>query len=239
MDENKKATVPYLPFKTLLGVLDSLDSHGMPNKIDRSVFPSQSGVMQGQIMSALRFFDLIDDLGNPAKELESLASEKDKRQENLKPLLTKHYHDVIKIDLTKASPSQLDQAFDAYGIGGDTKKKAKSFFIKAAQFVGLPLSPLITRKTRSSSGPRRKRNTSAKANVEEPQSNGAERSTPASSGMNKTITLRSGGELTLSLSVNLFDLQGNERNFVFGLIDQIQDYEKGSSKPQPLSLEDD
>lgn len=225
--EDKKApTVPYLPFKTFLGTLDALDSHGMPNKIDRSVFPSQSGVMQGQIITTLRFFDLIDPHGTPSTTLEKLAADKENRKELLKPLITKHYRDVIDLGLTKASPLQLDQAFDSYGVSGDTKKKAKTFFIKAAQFVGLPLSVLLTRKTRSTGGNRRRRSTPR--TQEEP--NGGEIETPPQTpaGTTKTIQLRSGGQLTLSLSVNLFDLVDEERNFVFGLIDQIQAYERGT-----------
>lgn len=231
MVEDKKAPkVPYLPFKTFLGALDMLDSHGMPNKIDRSVFPSQSGVMQGQIVTTLKFFDLINDHGAPSDTLEKLAAEKENRKDLLKPLLTKYYHDLIKLDLTKTSPSQLDQAFDNYGVTGDTKKKAKTFFIKSAQFVGLPLSALLTRKTRSSGGNRRRRATTPRTQEEQ---NGGEVETQqrTSTGTTKTIQLKSGGQLTLSLSVNLFDLEGDERKFVFNLIDQIQGYERGSQVP--------
>lgn len=229
--EDKKApTVPYLPFKTFLGTLDALDSHGMPNKIDRSVFPSQSGVMQGQIITALRFFDLIDPHGTPSATLEKLATDKENRKELLKPLITKHYREVIDLGLTKASPLQLDQAFDSYGVSGDTKKKAKTFFIKSAQFVGLPLSALLTRKTRSSGGTRRRR-TGTPRTQDEPNGDEVETQQRTPTGTTKTIQLKSGGELTLSLTVNLFDLIGDERKFVFDLIDQIQGYERGSQAP--------
>jgi hypothetical protein len=227
MSENKPTiTAPYLPFLTFLGTLDQLASHGMPNKIDRSVFPSQSGVMQGQIIAALRFFNLVDEHGTPSKTLETLAMNGDSRKANLKPLITSHYADLIKLDLIKVSPSQLDQKFDDYGVSGDTKKKAKTFFVKAAQFVELPLSPLLTRKTRSS-GPRKKRTPGAKAAQQENRE--IVNNPPPPNGMTKTIALKSGGELTLALSVNLFDLIGTEREFVFGLIDKIQEYE-GSEK---------
>ncbi|HLN98649.1 MAG TPA: DUF5343 domain-containing protein [Pyrinomonadaceae bacterium] len=222
-EEKKTSTAPYLPFLTFLGTLDQLASHGMPNKIDRSVFPSQSGVMQGQIITTLKFFNLIDEHGTPSKTLEALALNADSRKANLKPLITSHYADLVKLDLTKVSPSQLDQKFDEYGVGGDTKKKAKTFFIKAAQFVGLPLSPLLTRKTRSS-GPRRRRAGGIRATAQQENQNDFHEPPPAS-GMSKTLTLKSGGELTLSLSVNLFELIGGEREFVFGLIDKIQEYE--------------
>jgi hypothetical protein len=136
-------------------------------------------------------------------------------------VITSHYADLVKLDLTKVSPSQLDQKFDEYGVSGDTKKKAKTFFIKAAQFVGLPLSPLLTRKTRSS-GPRKKRTPGTKAT---PQENRETVHEQPANGMTKTVALKSGGELTLALSVNLFDLIGSEREFVFGLIDKIKEYE--------------
>jgi len=48
----------------------------------------------------------------------------------------------------------------------------------------------------------------------------------ARGGARNTVTLASGGTLTLALSVDLFALSENDRKFVFGLIDQVTGYGK-------------
>ncbi len=63
---------------------------------------------------------------------------------------------------------------------------------------------------------------------------GAESSTSSESGTPagrnvKTIDLRSGGEVTLSLSVDLVSLSKQDREFVFKLIDSLNDYTAGAS----------
>src|SRR5687767_12495234 len=153
-----KRTPAYLPFKTFLSALDRL-AQGMPHEVNKECFPTYSGVMHGQIIGALRFFDLIDDSGVPkGPVLEQLAVQKSvaRRKVNLLPLLKTAYSDLIKLDPTRLTPSKFDSAFENYGISGDTKRRAKTFFIHAAQFSGLELSPLLTRRTRASTGKRKK-----------------------------------------------------------------------------------
>jgi hypothetical protein len=41
------------------------------------------------------------------------------------------------------------------------------------------------------------------------------------------VQLKSGGSLTLAASIDLFSLSAEDRAFVFGLIDRLQDYEQG------------
>ena len=50
-------------------------------------------------------------------------------------------------------------------------------------------------------------------------------------GNSHTVELRSGGKLTLILSVNMFDLVGEDRDFVFQVIDECQQYESRRGKP--------
>ena len=57
----KKRTVAYVPFKTFFTSIESLASHGMPSIIDRTVWPNYSGVIQSQVLSAYRFFGLVDE----------------------------------------------------------------------------------------------------------------------------------------------------------------------------------
>jgi len=67
-----KRIPPYLPFKTFLSSLDTL-SQGVPPKLDRSCWKNQSGVNQGLIMSAYRFFGLVDPGDSSTDTLVTLA----------------------------------------------------------------------------------------------------------------------------------------------------------------------
>jgi len=210
---------PYLPFASFLTALDQL-AQGMPNVISKEVFPSHSGLLQGQVISALRFFDLIDEHGTPLGDhLERLAVEREteQRRANIRPLVKSAYPDLIKLDLAKVSPSQLDAAFAGYGVTGDTKKKAKIFFLHAAKFAELKLSPLLVRKGRAPSVPKRRK-------VAE-QSTGSDKhamSHENHTSTSKTIQLKSGVILTVSITGNLLDLEEQDRQLVFGIMDQIR-----------------
>ena len=222
--EQVKLTAPYLPFRTFLNTLDHLKAIGIPHKIDRGIFPSFSGIIQGQVLGTFRFLGLIDEHGKPSPDLATLIEGKE-RKPALKELLKKRYCELVSLDLTKVSPSQFDNKLSEYGVTGATHQKAKSFFLRASRFAELPLTPLLTRKTRSSSGTRRKKSPEGKGEQNGDRHHGT---TDHISGTSKTITLRCGGELTLSLTVNLFDLVGEDREFVFGIVDKIQNYKEGS-----------
>jgi len=225
-NENTKLTAPYPPFTTFLNTLDHLNTIGVPHIIDRTVFPSLSGIMKSQVLGAYKFLGLIDEHGKPTSDLASLTSSKD-RKTTLRDILKKRYDALVSLDLTKVSPTQFDRVIAEYNVNGATQRKAKSFFLKAAQLAELPLSPLLTQKTRSSGGGRRRKSNDTKEQIViKPPANGNQND----SGKSKTITLQSGGQLTLSLTVNLFDLEGPDREFVFDIIDKIQNYQKGISK---------
>jgi hypothetical protein len=219
-------TPAYLPFKTFLSALDRL-AQGIPHEVNKECFPTYSGVMQGQIIGALRFFELIDESGVPkGSVLERLAHEKtvERRRANLLPLLKSKYSDIIKLDPKRLTPSKLDTVFDNYAISGDTKRRAKTFFIHAAQFAGLELSPLLTRRTRASAGKRKKHTQhlgieSSDANLE-------------SSGKNIeeaiTVQLSGGVTLTVSLAGKLTRLSKQDREFAFGIIDSVNEHKTSS-----------
>jgi len=216
-----KLTAPYAPFATFITALDHLKEIGLPHIIDRAVFPNFAGIMQGQILGAFKFLGLIDEHGKPSSDLVALTDDKD-RKVILGEVLKKRYSELFSLNLTKVSPSQFDKVIGDYGVAGATHQKAKSFFLKAAQFAELPLSPLLTRKTRSSGGGARRKKV-----VEVKEQNGFKPLiSNMDSGTSKTVTLQSGGQLTLSLTVNLFDLVGEDREFVFDIVDKIQMYQK-------------
>ncbi len=204
--------VPYVPFKTFLTALDALEA-GLPNQLDRSVWPSYSGAIQGQLLGAFRFLGLMDEGNCPTPALADLVSKRGARRELLRGLIERHYRTFVALDLTRTSPRQLDEALRQYGLSGATHKKAFSFFLQAAQFAGMPLSVLLKAKTRTAAFGRKRAATST-----------AVSETPGAP-LSKTVRLRSGGTLTVAASLDLFSLAGEDRKLVFDLIDRLQEYE--------------
>jgi hypothetical protein len=200
--------VPYVPFKTFLAALDTLE-RGIPNQLDRSVWPSYSGAIQGQLLGAFRFLGLIDEGQCPTAALRNLVAKRDSRRELLRALLERHYAPLLALDLTHTSPRQFDEAIHQYGLSGATHKKATSFFLKAAQYAGLPLSVLLKAKTRTAAFGHRR----------------AAAEPAASAPLSKTVRLRSGGTVTVTATLDLFSLAPEDRHFVFDLIDRLQTYE--------------
>ncbi len=99
-DEAKKATpAAYLPFKTFISSIEALD-HGLPKKLDRTVWRSQSGIVQGQIMMALRFFSLIDDEDRPTKLLHDLVAKQSLRPQIIANIVQSSYSSILALDLT-------------------------------------------------------------------------------------------------------------------------------------------
>lgn len=158
LTERKAASAAYLPFATFTSALDELKQIGIPNKIERSTFPSKSGQDQTQIVSALKFFDLIADDGTPQPLLSDLVNkENEQRKPLIKQLIETHYSDIVALDFAKLTPSQLDQALSdqKYNIQGETKKKAKTFLLKAAKFAGYTIHQNLTKITRNRKGARK------------------------------------------------------------------------------------
>jgi len=210
---------PYLPFKTFLGSLDPF-TQGIPPKIDRTLW-NQSGFMQGLIMNGYRFFHLVDVNSKPTPEFANLVKSKNEmRKEEIKKLLNLGYPEVMSHDLATMTPRMLDEQMGKYNVSGETKKKAITFFLQAAKFADIPLSSFLTEKIRNTSGTKRRRKSETETEVQhqKPQMQ-------QTSGSSRSVELADGGTVTLTISVDAFSLGKADREFVFGLIDQLQKYD--------------
>ncbi len=246
MEKEQTQLAAYLPFNTFLTGLDHLAAISIPNKIETSTFPSMSNHNKAQMMSALRFFDLIDKDGTPKPALDDLAHKKDQRKELMRGLIETHYPDIVALNFSKMTPSQLETALagNRYNVTGDTRKKAKTFLLKAAQYAGYNPHYLLTKITRTRKKGAAKQTTAASGKGAQADANGnADTDAPPSpprqdepEGTKKTIQLRRGGSLTLSLAVNILELKGEDRAFVFELIDRLEEYEQ---KTAELSKKED
>jgi hypothetical protein len=228
-EEPTRQSAPYLPFKTFLGALDALN-HGVPPFIDRSIWRTQPGGVQGQIMGALRFFNLIDDANKPAENLRRLVEKPEHREKAIRALLEWSYADLLKGDLTKMTAKMLEDGIERYGVSGLTKKKAVTFFLQAARFGDLALSPYLQAQIRATPGTRRKRRKNGEVSDDSESTSIAPSPIGGRSGESQTIELKSGGSVTITVSINPFSLEEADRTFVFDLIDKLKGYGKGDTK---------
>jgi hypothetical protein len=224
--------IPYVSFATFLTALDYLKNHGTPDKIDSSVFPNLSGGSVSHLLLSMRFLGVIDDKGRPQAVLAQVVDEKT-RKTALAKLLPQAYAAVFqKVDLSKASPSTLDEALRAQKVTGATHRKAKAFLLKAAQFAGLPISNHLMKRTRTSGS--RSSGTTKKAREESgtrtPAHTPAKHPITPTNGVpsghyTKTIKLpEAGGTLVLSGDFDPFALMGKEREFVYKLADMMSEF---------------
>ncbi len=208
--------LPYAPFKTFLAAIEAFE-RALPNQIDRSVWPSYSGAIQGQLLATLRFFRLLDDGNCPTPDLRELAAKREMRKAVLARLIESCYAPLVALDLNRTSPRRLEEEMRRYGLTGATHRKALSFFLQACQYAGIPLSPLLRSRVRAGAAGGARRRAPAGTVPAQPQ--------PAA--LSRTVRLTSGGTLTLTADVDLFSLSAEDRSFLFHLIDTIQSYDGG------------
>jgi hypothetical protein len=230
----QSATPAYIPWRTFVNTLDAL-AQNMPNRIDKSAFVGQSGAVQSQLILAFRFFGLIDDAGKPSPVLHAIAiTNEAARKAELRRLIEQRYAPLIGLNLMKTTPAEFaEKMTDAYNITGDTRIKATRFFLNAAEYVGIDVSPRLLRdKTKTigaPSAPRKRRAIRPRVNGDsDDEPEGDEDEQPSSgSGESRSVELRSGGTLTISATTKFMSLSSEDRKFVFDLIDQLESYEKG------------
>lgn len=144
---------PYMSWATFESIIDGLAALGMPDQVDRSVMGSRSGGDQSQFLRAARHFGLIDADGRPTDRLRVYAAQPERRPEMLREILNERYADVIALG-TGATQQQLIDQFRAFGIEGDTVRKAIAFYLSAARQAEIPLSPRF-KSTRPGAGGRK------------------------------------------------------------------------------------
>jgi hypothetical protein len=229
----QKAVAVYLSFKTFQSAVQSLRTHGLPGTLDRTAFGSRSGAEQTQILSAFKFLGLIDDASRAQESLKALVKVAENSTEEksfLATLLKERYANAFALNLEAATPAQLDKAIGDYGAGGSTKDRAVRFFIKAAEHAGFKLSQRLTaRKPRSASTPAGNGD-DTDSKKRKGQSHDPNTTLPPSSGSQlKTVSLPGvGGTLSVSGTFNFFDLVGDERELVLGIIDLINAFAQKS-----------
>ncbi len=244
-EDSNSIAPPYISFRTFLNLIERLAEGGIPQHIDRSYWKGfLSGSLGPQVMTALRFFGMITGTDNePTPDLERIVEDKEHRKQIVAEMLRKLYAPVFNdVDLARATTGHLEKTFTKYfKQSADTRRKSITFFLHAAQYVEFPLSPHLKEASRTRSTATR--STNHHSTPKKPQPNivasaTRETSRPKQtqttfdpfkmiSGENtKTITLRSGGKISLVCTVDWIGIDQGDRTFVFSLIDQLKNYEQ-------------
>ena len=152
-EKGRKHLPPYVSYRTFRNFIDRLQQR-LPSRIDRSYWGDiLSGSTGTQLMAALRFLDLIDVNGKPTEQFKPLvAARGEPRAQLLRKVTSQAYSFVLdsSIDIESATYSQLEEAFNnTYQLAGDVSRKCVKFFIALSGDAGMPISPFITRRTRS------------------------------------------------------------------------------------------
>jgi hypothetical protein len=148
---------PYLPASTFMSTIDSWRVV-RPSRVERDVLTKVAGSMQTWLISALKYFDLIDSENKPTPRLDVLATASDEdRPKLITQMLREGYPFLFQngVDLSNITYSDLRQKFEDAGAKGETAVKAISFFTGMAKVAGMKVSPFVATRQRRSSGTRK------------------------------------------------------------------------------------
>lgn len=228
-NDESKASAPYGSFGTFWNFLGNLKAETLPPQIDRSMMRGKSGTDQQVINMALKFFELVDPADNNAvlPSLKALvAADPERRKQILGELVRQFYADQMEVSEQHGTEKNLHDSFmQAHPGSADTRRKAATFFLHAASMAGITVSPNFpkarTGQNRPASGAVKKPTPRKKAAVRKGTPQGE------ASGGTYTITLESGGTVTLIVNADLMAIfrNDNDRTFVTALIDKMESYD--------------
>ncbi len=228
---------PYISYATFVTCLDWLkEMPVIPSQLDRSLWAGKfAGSTGSQLMSGLKFLRLLDSKNTPLPRLAELAQAgANDRKALMREILKESYGADLVDNLATKTPKMVDEALEYLGTTDGTHRKAVSFFVNGAKVNDLQVPSAIAKKARvKASKTRGRRQTAANGSRESGENNAKADPSKAPTtapkhqeGSTKTVALRSGGTVSVSVSVNLLELSPDDRNWVFEVIDKLQEYER-------------
>lgn len=216
----------YSAWGTMKNAIEGL-VQGVHHRIDRTAFPGLSGGAQTALLGGLKFLGLITADGTPTPALHALAvPDEAVRKKQLETILRERYADLFALNLTKTTPAMLEEKMgESYNVSGSTRDRAVRFFLSAIQYLEIPVSPLLRKATGNGSPAPRKRRVAPRPKDAEGELDTQDSGNVSPRGPARVVTLKSGGTLTVSATLDVFKLSAADRTFVFGLIDKLEEYE--------------
>ena len=224
---------PYVSYKTFLGFIGVLEG-SMPSRIDRSLLGSMSGGTQSHLLTALRTTGLTEGDRSPSSKLKAIVAAKgEERKLLMREMIEQTYPFLFTpdFDLAATTPQHLEDVFrNNTPATGSTLTRCINFFLAAAKDAGIEVSPFVKKRRSRRTGrvaPKQKRAASAAvSSIEEAESS---RSVEDTSSADQSYSIRfkgDAGRVTLSLSIDLFKVESDDRKFVLELVDLVQNYGK-------------
>jgi hypothetical protein len=130
---------PYISFRTLLNLVEKMADQGAPPRIDRSYLSGSEGG-KTQVIAALRSLGFISTDGDVTPLMREMVKNPNERARIIRELLERHFPEPVRLGSINATQGMLQDAFKAYGITGDTMRKAIAFYLRAAEFADVPVS---------------------------------------------------------------------------------------------------
>lgn len=138
----KTTSPPYVSFRTFLNMLLRMEEEGgVPSHVDKSYLKNLAGGVQNQLLAGLRWLDLIEKDGRVTQELRDMGIDSSRRVELVGQMLRARYPEVIALAEDNGTQDRLIAAFKSLGATNATLRKSITFFLKAAEFSGIPMSP--------------------------------------------------------------------------------------------------
>ena len=233
-DKPKNQSPPYATFASFITFLNKLRDTQVPSRIDPSVFGKASGSLSYSIIAALKSLKLIGADGVPSSEfITFVRASDDDRKAMMQSILKAGYPTLWSgsIDLASATAGQFDEHIrQEYDVKGSTVDKVATFFISAAKFAELTISPhLAARKPTASSASSGKSKRQRKAAEGEGDGGNGSSSPPPPA---NTMTDK-------ALEYKLVDLMKDdaigdeERSAIWTLIQYLTRKGKAASPPKP------
>jgi hypothetical protein len=161
-EKTNEAKPPYVSYKTFTNTIASLRESGLPDRLDRTVFPGFSGTVQVFLLASFRFLGLTANDGVPTATLKDLINHPENEKTIFAKIIKEKYAFLFNgnFNINSASTGQVTEKFRETGLGGSTIIKSISFFTNLCEDAGVQISPHLKSAARSvrtpSNGPVRR-----------------------------------------------------------------------------------
>ena len=217
---------PYAPVSAIVAVIERHRQVGLSMvTLDVLVRMGITDSLAPRVHQALRLLDLINDDGSTSQNFEVLRrAPTPDVPARLASLLRTVYAPVFEVmDPTKATAEEISDAFRHFNPPGQRGRMVTLFMGLMAYADMIPEIP------KQRPGPRpngaRKRQPKSATTSSLPMADAPQlASTPAVTGDTYTVTLESGGTVSVLVNVNLFKLSIHDRQFVIDLVDKLTGY---------------
>ena len=182
----------------------------VPDRLESTSLGGLSASSASQMMQAFRFLGLVKSDGETSPELRLMVEHPDSRVAVLSKVLRQSCPELFGPSATLLSGRAIEEFVSRSGLRPATQRKAVTFLLNAAAYLHLPVD--MNSSAASASG-------SSASNPSEPLP-----TTPVSTKRSMSIELASGGTVEFSVDFDPLRLDKNDRDFVFELIDRLQEY---------------